>query len=49
MIANYGYRDGSGTFIISIDHEKCDGCGDCIPVCPNGVLELVVDPYEPLE
>jgi ferredoxin len=49
MIVNHGYRDGSGTYIISIDNEKCDGCGDCVPVCPNQVLEIAIDPYEPLE
>jgi ferredoxin len=49
MIVNHGYRDGSGTFIISIDSEKCSGCGACVPVCPNQVLEIAIDPYEPLE
>jgi ferredoxin len=49
MIVNHGYKDGSGTYIISIDTEKCNGCGDCVPVCPNGVLEVGLDPYEPLE
>ncbi len=49
MIVNHGYKDGSGTYIISIDHDKCDGCGDCVPVCPNQVLEIAIDPYEPLE
>ncbi len=27
--------------IISIDHEKCNGCGDCIPNCPEGALQLI--------
>jgi hypothetical protein len=27
MIANYGYKDGSGEFFISIDTDCCDGCG----------------------
>ena len=49
MIVNHGYKDGSGTYLISIDQEKCDGCGDCVKACPHTVLELVVDPYEPLE
>jgi len=34
--------------------EKCNGCGECLPVCPNGVLGwnpehtkvLVLEPYE---
>jgi len=49
MIANYGYRDGSGTYIIAIDTEECNGCGYCIEACPYGVLEITIDPCEPLE
>jgi len=26
---------------IKIDLDKCTGCGDCVPVCPFGVLEIV--------
>jgi len=26
--------------IILIDEEKCDGCGQCIPACSEGALEL---------
>ncbi len=28
-------------FVISLDEEKCIGCGRCFKVCPRGVLELV--------
>lgn len=49
MIANYGYTDGSGTYFISVDTDKCDGCGKCVEACPYGVLEVVDDPYDPLE
>jgi ferredoxin len=48
MIANYGYKDGSGDFFISIDTEKCNGCGDCVKACPANVLEVVMDEYDPL-
>ena len=48
MIANYGYKDGSGDFYISIDTDKCDGCEDCIPVCPAGVLEIRENEFDPL-
>ena len=27
--------------IIKIDTEKCMGCGDCIPGCPEGALQLI--------
>lgn len=27
--------------IISIDHEKCNGCGICIMGCPEGALQLI--------
>ena len=27
--------------IISIDEEKCDGCGQCIPACEEGALMIV--------
>jgi ferredoxin len=49
MIANYGYKDGSGEFFISIDNARCTGCGQCVNACPSGVIEIMEDPYEPLE
>lgn len=27
--------------IIRIDEEKCDGCGACIPNCPEGALKVI--------
>ena len=27
--------------IISIDEQKCDGCGVCIPSCAEGALKIV--------
>jgi ferredoxin len=29
--------------IIEIDEEKCDGCGLCIPECPEGAIQLIDD------
>lgn len=49
MIANYGYQDGSGTYYISVDTDKCDGCGKCVHACLYGVLEMVPDEFDPLE
>ncbi|TET56062.1 4Fe-4S dicluster domain-containing protein [Candidatus Bathyarchaeota archaeon] len=46
MKAHYGYKDGSGDYFIVIDSDKCDGCGECINACPNGVLELILDEFD---
>ena len=27
--------------IISFDHDKCNGCGICIPSCPEGAIQLI--------
>ncbi len=27
--------------IITIDEKKCDGCGQCIPDCPEGALQVI--------
>ncbi len=27
--------------IIRIDEEKCTGCGDCIPNCPEGAIQII--------
>lgn len=27
--------------IIHIDHDLCDGCGRCLPNCPEGALQLI--------
>lgn len=27
--------------IICIDEEKCNGCGECIPECPEGALQVI--------
>ncbi len=27
--------------IITIDEEKCNGCALCIPVCPEGALQII--------
>lgn len=27
--------------IITIDQDKCTGCGDCIPNCPEGAIQMI--------
>ncbi|MEW6073718.1 MAG: 4Fe-4S binding protein [Planctomycetota bacterium] len=46
MQANYGYKDGAGEFFITIDTEKCDGCGDCVPACPQHVLVMIENEFD---
>ena len=48
MIANYGFKDGSGDFFITIDTDKCDGCRACVAACPQGLFEVGEDPNDPL-
>jgi NAD-dependent dihydropyrimidine dehydrogenase PreA subunit len=47
MLANYGYQDGSGAFFVTIDTDRCDGCGDCVTACPARVFETGDDPGDP--
>ncbi|MBF0551113.1 MAG: 4Fe-4S dicluster domain-containing protein [Deltaproteobacteria bacterium] len=48
MLANYGYQDGSGDYFITIDTDKCTGCGDCVTTCPAQVFEILTeDPHDP--
>jgi len=27
-------------YVVTVDEEKCTGCGTCVPTCPAGVFEL---------
>jgi ferredoxin len=46
--ANYGYKDGSGEYFITIDTDLCNSCGNCVEVCPENVLEMAEDELDPL-
>ena len=48
MKANYGYKDGSGDYFITIDTDKCTGCGTCVDICPAGVLAVGENENDPL-
>lgn len=43
--ANYGYADGGGEYYLTVDTNKCDGCGDCVRACPEEVLEMADDDH----
>ncbi len=40
MIMNFGYSDGSGDYYVTLDTDKCSGCGLCIQKCPQSALML---------
>jgi Fe-S-cluster-containing hydrogenase component 2 len=49
MIANYGYKDGSGEYYISIDTDKCITCPvgrACLSACPKQMFETMTDDYD---
>jgi len=46
MLANYGYADASGEYYITIDTNKCNGCGECVRICPKDIFEMVLDDYD---
>jgi len=48
MKANYGYKDGSGEYFITVDTDLCNSCGKCVEVCPEGVLEMAENELDPL-
>jgi NAD-dependent dihydropyrimidine dehydrogenase PreA subunit len=32
---------------VAIDKNKCNGCGECVDICPADVLEVVNEKSEP--
>jgi ferredoxin len=49
MIVHYGYRDAMGDFRITVDTDKCNGCGDCLEICPEDLFELEEDDYDEIK
>lgn len=46
MLANYGYKDGSGEYFITINTDKCNGCKKCVEACPAKVIEIITNDYD---
>lgn len=48
MIANYGYEDGSGSYYITIDTNKCGICEEkgCLKACPAELFQLELDDWD---
>ncbi len=36
----FGLRYLPGVVTLSLDEEKCGGCGTCVSVCPHGVFRI---------
>ncbi len=47
MITNYGFKDGSGDWYVTVDTDKCNGCGKCVEVCPAHALVIAKNEYDP--
>ena len=37
-----------GAALPVLNSERCTGCGDCLPICPNSALSLVATSSAPL-
>ncbi len=48
MIANYGYRDGSGEYYLTIDTGRCVACAGrwCVEACPESLFLIELDDYD---
>jgi predicted CoA-substrate-specific enzyme activase len=47
MKTQYGYSDGTGEYFITIDYNLCDGCGECVAICPSGIFTMERDSVSP--
>jgi len=48
VIANYGYRDGSGEYYLTIDTDRCIECRGrwCVDACPQSLFIIEADDYD---
>jgi NAD-dependent dihydropyrimidine dehydrogenase PreA subunit len=48
MRANYGYKDGSGEYFITIQTDACADCAGnpCVAACPQDAFEIIEDDYD---
>ena len=48
MRANYGYKDGSGEYFITIQTDACADCAGhpCVAACPQNAFEIIEDDYD---
>jgi NAD-dependent dihydropyrimidine dehydrogenase PreA subunit len=38
-----------GTFLVTVDRDKCEGCEECVNNCPVGVFQMKdgkADPFQ---
>lgn len=48
MKANYGYKDGSGEYFITLNTDLRNGCRKCVEACPADILDVGEDQNDPL-
>ena len=48
MRANYGYKDGSGEYFITVQTDACADCAGhpCVSACPQHAFEIIEDDYD---
>lgn len=51
MQQNFGYKDGAGTWYVTVDTDACDACTGrdgvrCVDVCPADLWELTENEFE---
>lgn len=47
MQGYFGSKDCSGDWFIILDTDKCNACGECVKVCPEKILEIGHDEFDP--